>query len=233
MDQPSDLFKARLSRLPRLPSFTEDQTQDDTTDTSTETDSSTASIQTVVAVQSRYPPSTKMKLMPSHPSQPISWTNYFVENIKVPSSVDSTQLFNVYYSAPTVPNAPVYVFHHGAGSCALSFSLVAGYLTNSISCGVISFDVRYHGLTVVNEAEEWDLSLDTLARDEVDVVKGVATHASWDSRDDGWPDLILVGHRFTRLGIQTLIGKFGWCSFSTYCCKKSPSNAMFKCHRCR
>jgi hypothetical protein len=51
MDKP---LKARLAKLPPLPSFPEDQTQDDTTDTSTETDSSTASIQTVVPVQSRY-----------------------------------------------------------------------------------------------------------------------------------------------------------------------------------
>ena len=159
-----------------------------------------------------------MKLMRSRPSEPIPWTNYFVENIKVPSSVDSSQLFNVYYSPPTMPNAPVYVFHHGAGSSALSFSLVAGLLTSSISCGVISFDVRYHGLTVVNESEEWDLSLDTLARDEVDVVKGVAEHASWDSRDDGWPDLILVGHRFTPLENSNSDSKFGWCCICAYCC---------------
>ena len=93
-------------------------------------------------------------------------------------------------------NAPVYVFHHGAGSSALSFSLVASLLTSTISCGVISFDIRYHGSTRVFEPEQWDLSLDTLARDEVDVINGVALHASWDSRQDGWPDLILVGHRY-------------------------------------
>jgi protein phosphatase methylesterase 1 len=137
----------------------------------------------------------------------------------VASSVDSNQLFNVYYSPPTVANAPVYVFHHGAGSSALSFALVAAQLTTSISCGVISFDVRYHGSTTINETGEWDLSLATLAQDEVDVVKGVAAQASWGSRDEGWPDIILVGHRCLLCGNSRLMRKSGWCSISTYCSK--------------
>ena len=128
----------------------------------------------------------------------MSWGNYFAENIQVPSSTDLNILFNVYYSSPTVANAPVYVFHHGAGSSGLSFALVAAYLTKSTSCGVIAFDVRHHGSTVVGEDKGLDLSLETLAQDEVDVVKGVSVHASWDSGADGWPDLILVGHRYSR-----------------------------------
>jgi protein phosphatase methylesterase 1 len=101
----------------------------------------------------------------------------------------------VYYSPPTTSGAPVYVFHHGAGSSALSFALVAAHLTPAISCGVLAFDARHHGSTTVEESEDWDLSLDTLAHDEVQVVKGIAAHESWDNREDGWPDLILVGHR--------------------------------------
>lgn len=94
-------------------------------------------------------------------------------------------------------NAPVYVFHHGAGSSGLSFSLVAKYLSTSLSAGIISYDVRHHGLTTVNEDGEWDLSLATLAKDQVEVIQGIADHAEWSSRPEGWPDLILVGHRFT------------------------------------
>jgi hypothetical protein len=69
-------------------------------------------------------------------------------------------------------------------------------LTTAISCGLIAFDVRYHGSTVVNAKSEWNLSLETLAQDQVDIVHGVSKHASWESRDGGWPDLILVGHRY-------------------------------------
>jgi protein phosphatase methylesterase 1 len=85
----------------------------------------------------------------------------------------------------------VYVFHHGAGSSGLSFALCARQLKD-LGCGVIAFDVRYHGLTNIHETQPWDLGLDTLAKDEVDVVKGVAEQAEWNTE---WPDLILVGHR--------------------------------------
>jgi protein phosphatase methylesterase 1 len=145
-----------------------------------------------------------MQLTKSRPSEPIPWTSYFVENIRVPSSTDSNATFNVYYSPPTVASAPVYVFHHGAGSSALSFSLVAAHLTSTISCGVISFDVRYHGSSSIGETSEWDLSLDVLAQDEADVVRGVASHALWDSREEGWPDLILVGHRLASIKLNLL-----------------------------
>jgi protein phosphatase methylesterase 1 len=102
----------------------------------------------------------------------------------------------VYYTPPSSPTAPVYVFHHGAGSSALSFALVAAHLTAAISCGVIAFDARHHGSTIFDESADWDLSLRALASDEVEVVQGVAKHALWDTREDGWPDLILVGHRY-------------------------------------
>jgi protein phosphatase methylesterase 1 len=184
MDQPSDFLKARLAKLPPVPSFPDDPTQDEATDTSTETDSSTTSIRTIVPLATTEP---------SKPADPLPWTRFFKENLRIPSSTDPSQSFNVYYSPPTDENAPVYVFHHGAGSSALSFALVSENLTSAISCGVIAFDVRYHGTSFEDHTREWDLSLDTLAKDEVDVVNGVANHASWG---DNWPDLILVGHRY-------------------------------------
>jgi protein phosphatase methylesterase 1 len=185
MTEPSDFVKARLGKLPPVPAFTEDPIQDDTTDTSTETDSSTASIQTII---------------PSHtdtrPTDPIPWTHYFSENITIPSSRNPEQTFNVYYTPPTTETAPVYIFHHGAGSSALSFALVAKYLTTSINCGVIAFDVRYHGKTTFQD-EPWDLLLSTLATDQIDIINGISSHSKWSSRDQGWPDLILVGHRYS------------------------------------
>jgi protein phosphatase methylesterase 1 len=185
MEQPSDFLKGRLAKLPHpLPTTSvKEDVQDDTTDTSTETDSSTASIQTIVPTANTndtdfVPPAPKLF---ARPSEPVSWTKYFRENFKVTSTTDSSITFNVYYSPPATPTAPVYVVHHGAGSSGLSFALVAQHLTTAISCGLIAFDVRY---------------LETLAQDQVDIVHGVSKHASWESRDGGWPDLILVGHRY-------------------------------------
>jgi len=143
-------------------------------------------------IRSVYSLSSTLTISPI--SEPLPWTNYFSQNIHVPSSKDPSLIFNVYFSPPTEPNAPVYVFHHGAGSSALSFSLVAELLVSSISCGVIAFDVRHHGSTIINESHEWDLSLATLAEDEIDVMKAVAAYAGWAAGH--WPDIILVGHRY-------------------------------------
>ena len=208
MEQPGDLLKARLAKFPppTPSSSVKEDIQDDTTDTSTETDSSTASIQTIVpttatpdddstTLSTDFAVPTPPKLF-ARPSDPVSWTKYFRENIKVASSTDSSITFNVYYSPPMTDTAPVYIFHHGAGSSGLSFALVAAHLTTAISCGVIAYDVRYHGSTVVNDRSDWNLSLETLAQDQVDIVNGVSKNASWDSRNEGWPDLILVGHRY-------------------------------------
>ena len=214
MEQPSNLLKGRLAKLPPFPSsslsssLAKEDVPDDTTDTSTETDSSTASIRTIVPTTTTTTDTDFVVPAPkifARPADPVSWTTYFRENIKVPSTTDSSITFNVYYSPPSTPTAPVFVFHHGAGSSGLSFALVAAHLTTAISCGVIAFDVRYHGLTVVNDRSGWNLSLETLAQDQVDVVHGVSKHSDWESRSEGWPDIILVGHRLSSIPRENLI----------------------------
>jgi protein phosphatase methylesterase 1 len=129
------------------------------------------------------------------PDKTISWPPYFAQNFRIPSPHNPSQSFNVYYTPAISATAPVYIFHHGAGSSGLSFAVCAGLLRDSIQCGVIAFDVRYHGRTDVGEEEEdWELGLDVLAGDEVDVVWGVARREGWV--EGKWPDLILVGHRY-------------------------------------
>jgi hypothetical protein len=222
-EQPHEFLRGRLARLPPLPSFPEDSTGD--TDTSTETDSSTASVRTVVPVffplKSPPPinPSSPISTDPSCRTAPrylfsvacfpitsyltnstsvshaVPWNTYFAQTFRVPSPRNPSQSFNVYYTPPSADNAPVYVFHHGAGSSGLSFAICAGILKESIHCGIIAFDVRYHGATdIAEDKKEWELELDVLARDEVDVVQGVARYAQWEK--ENWPDLILVGHRY-------------------------------------
>jgi protein phosphatase methylesterase 1 len=128
------------------------------------------------------------------------WSQYFSQNIRIPHPRHPTQSFNVYYSPPSSEHAPVFVFHHGAGSNALSFAVCAKVLSQSIQAGIVAFDVRYHGLTDVEEGEEWMLGLDTLAEDEVAVVGGIAERSGWI--DGSWPDLIFVGHRYRSLFLQ-------------------------------
>lgn len=92
--------------------------------------------------------------------------------------------------------------HHGAGSSGLSFAACAGEIRSIMpTAGILSLDARGHGSTTISriglqdkesdsEAPEIDLSLETLSRDVVSVVKQTHNKMKWEKL----PDLVLVGH---------------------------------------
>ncbi|GLI81331.1 protein phosphatase methylesterase 1 [Penicillium ochrochloron] len=103
--------------------------------------------------------------------------------------------------------------HHGAGSSGLSFATCADELRKLLpKAGVLSIDARGHGRTAMTpkskplnqenpstglaaqaEADgkiEFDLSLDTLSRDLVFVVRETQVRMGWENL----PDIVLVGH---------------------------------------
>ncbi|KAK2765429.1 Protein phosphatase methylesterase 1 [Arachnomyces sp. PD_36] len=92
--------------------------------------------------------------------------------------------------------------HHGAGSSGLSFAACAGEIRSILpTAGILSLDARGHGSTTLNKLNtsdpesndgqlEADLSLETLSRDVVFVVKQTKEKMKWEEL----PDLVLVGH---------------------------------------
>jgi protein phosphatase methylesterase 1 len=103
--------------------------------------------------------------------------------------------------------------HHGAGSSGLSFATCTEEIRKILpKAGVLSLDARSHGRTVVTpigsktddkapstataaqiEASgqvELDLSLETLSRDLVYVIRQTQTKMGWEIL----PDIVLVGH---------------------------------------
>lgn len=105
------------------------------------------------------------------------------------------------------------MMHHGAGSSGLSFATCAEELRKILpKAGVLSLDARSHGRTMMTltsesshqdspstgaaaqaEADgkiELDLSLDTLSRDLVFVVRQTQAKMGWKTM----PDIVLVGH---------------------------------------
>lgn len=128
--------------------------------------------------------------------EPKSWDQYFKENFQLELETKTGKgQFNVFYSPPSNLESPVFVFHHGAGSSGLSFSLAGSKIRAQMESaqrdqvgGVISFDVRGHGSTIVEGKD--DFSLDLLADDLLGVIKGVFEKESWSEM----PPLILVGH---------------------------------------
>lgn len=83
------------------------------------------------------------------------------------------------------------MFHHGAGSSALTFSASAKLLHDALPhVGVAAFDARGHGDTS-DTGDDADLSLDTLARDFVHAVAHIF-QSQEESDDCG--EVVFVGH---------------------------------------
>ena len=89
------------------------------------------------------------------------------------------------------------VTHHGAGSSGLSFALFASEIIKALpNAGVLSLDARGHGETIVENlgvssgSPVFDLSLDTLSHDLLNVINLTQREMAWTEL----PGLLLVGH---------------------------------------
>lgn len=103
--------------------------------------------------------------------------------------------------------------HHGAGSSGLSFATCAEEIRKIVpKAGILSLDARGHGRTTMtttsnpleteapsmaaaakfesNSQIELDLSLETLSRDLVFVIRQTQAKMGWETL----PDIVLVGH---------------------------------------
>ncbi|PYI00905.1 protein phosphatase methylesterase [Aspergillus sclerotiicarbonarius CBS 121057] len=190
--------KSRLAKLPLQPPtgpsmhpLDEEVSHDD--------DSSSAS-STGTVVPS---PSRQLFARPGRGSlQPttLPWTDFFTQELyltQVDTSNSTKTTHHVYLTPPVDSTSPLFVMHHGAGSSGLSFAACADEIRKiTPKAGILSVDARDHGSTAVTTASgedrhvELDLSLDTLNRDLVFVVRETQTRMGWESL----PDLILVGH---------------------------------------
>ncbi|KAF9343728.1 hypothetical protein BGX26_005302, partial [Mortierella sp. AD094] len=120
---------------------------------------------------------------------PLDWKDYFDDRrlLTVPGESESEAdiTFNIFETRGK-PGAPLFVMHHGAGLCALSFALSAREIKKIVNkdASILSFDCRGHGETI--SGDEHNLSLDRLAKDLKNVI-----HAAYGEHT---PDIILVGH---------------------------------------
>lgn len=149
----------------------------------------------------------------SQSTQSLSWTDFFTQELFLPEEVDGIHIIHHAYLTPPSETGPLFVMHHGAGSSGLSFATCAEELRKILpKAGVLSLDARSHGRTTMipksksphqdspstgaaaqAEADgkiELDLSLDTLSRDLVFVVRETQARMGWETL----PDIVLVGH---------------------------------------
>ncbi|RAL12113.1 putative ribosomal protein/carboxylic ester hydrolase (Ppe1) [Aspergillus homomorphus CBS 101889] len=142
------------------------------------------------------------------PQTSLSWTEFFTQDLYLHQIDDSTNTHithHVYLTPPADSGSPLFVMHHGAGSSGLSFAACAEEIRKLLpKAGILSLDARHHGSTVVASTSDGaegaqeespptpplDLSLETLNRDLVFVVRETQAKMGWESL----PDLVLVGH---------------------------------------
>ncbi|KAK7202420.1 Alpha/Beta hydrolase protein [Myxozyma melibiosi] len=120
---------------------------------------------------------------------PTDWSTYWTHTATAALSTPSS-LYKIYYTPPTDSTNTWFVFHHGAGSSALTFSLSAKLLHDAIPhVGVAAYDARGHGHTAAT-GDDSDLSLATLARDFISAVAYLADL----SDEEKQAEVVFVGH---------------------------------------
>lgn len=140
----SDLYRSaihtRLSKLPPMPppEYEENGEEEEETDS-------------LGSLPSMPPPGSSPKTFsnrsPNVAYTPISAANYFDQALEITVPASELQ-FRIYYTPPKRPNGTVMVCHHGAGYSGLSFACFAQEVSqmSKRDCGVLSFDVRRHGI---------------------------------------------------------------------------------------
>jgi protein phosphatase methylesterase 1 len=127
--------------------------------------------------------------------------------------VGNLHIIHHVYLTPPTEKGPLFVMHHGAGSSGLSFATCTEEIRKILpKAGVLSLDARSHGRTVMTPIDsktndktpstataahieasgqaELDLSLETLSRDLVYVIRQTQARMGWEIL----PDIVLVGH---------------------------------------
>ncbi len=145
---------------------------------------------------------------------PLPWNDYFARELYLKVFRPSENVTYHAYITPPTGKGPLLVTHHGAGSSGLSFALFASEIRKALpNAGVLSLDARGHGETVVenleapSESPVFDLSLDTLSRDLLDVINLTQRELAWAEL----PGLLLIGHSLGGAVVTDLAmsGKLG------------------------
>jgi len=113
---------------------------------------------------------------------PLSWEQYFTSKEDI--HIEGTKnIFRVYKAGDEKSNYPLFVFLHGAGHTALSWSLMVGEMKQH-KCKLLAYDCRGHGSTITDS--DSDLSVETLSKDAINLINQISKDTS--------SSIIIVGH---------------------------------------
>ncbi|KAF3355510.1 UPF0016 membrane protein [Verticillium dahliae VDG1] len=94
---------------------------------------------------------------PGRSWEPVPWTTYFERELFLEH--DATTTYHAYLTSPSPQGGPLFVAHHGAGSSALSFALVAAEIRRALPhAGFLMhayLSTRPAGFASIEAAIEW------------------------------------------------------------------------------
>lgn len=137
-------------------------------------------------------------VIPSHnlrPAPAIHWSDFFAQEyyLEINTSSGGKAKFHVYYTPPKDAKGTLLVLHHGAGSSAMSFALMAKEIGKGMpGLGILAVEARDHG-SVVWDTEgnvDNDLSVEVLSQDLVDMLHLMQAKLGWPAL----PSIVLIGH---------------------------------------
>ncbi|EAT88400.2 hypothetical protein SNOG_04640 [Parastagonospora nodorum SN15] len=130
------------------------------------------------------------------PAPAIHWSDYFEQEIYLDGGALSNgghAKWHVYITPPANSKAPLLVLHHGAGSSAMSFALMAKEVKKGMpELGILAVEARGHG-SAVWDAEgnvDNDLSVENLTEDLQHMLELTKVKLGWTVL----PPIVLVGH---------------------------------------
>jgi protein phosphatase methylesterase 1 len=138
---------------------------------------------------------TVMPTNTQRPAPAIHWSDYFAQELYLKQSRpgEGHAKFHVYVTPPASSRAPLLVLHHGAGSSAMSFALMAKEVKKAMpELGILAIEARDHGSVVFGADGNIDtnLSVDVLSQDLVDMLLLTQEKLGWPEL----PAIVLIGH---------------------------------------
>jgi protein phosphatase methylesterase 1 len=129
------------------------------------------------------------------PAPAIHWSDYFAQEFYLEQQRDGSghAKFHVYLTPPSSAKPPLLVLHHGAGSSAMSFALMAKEVRKAMpDMGILAVEAREHGSVVWDAGGQVDndLSIELLSQDLMDMLLLTQAKMGWEEM----PNIILIGH---------------------------------------
>lgn len=126
---------------------------------------------------------------------PASWEDYFEKELYLDGARQGDKArYHVYLTSPKNPaKDPLFVCHHGAGACGLSFALFTKEIRRKLPrCGVLAVEARDHGSTVedYDSNQRVNLSLAALSDDLLEMINLTVAQLEWPKL----PTTVLLGH---------------------------------------